>query len=80
MPSLTSFIPRFLLPFKWLPSFLRLSELTESLHLIKYVNNVNLNQWGSLISDDVTVAISVVSDAYNTLEIDFFLADIVGFR
>lgn len=64
----------------FLPSFLLLSELTKSLLLIKYMNNVNLNQWGSLISDNVTVAISVVSDAYNTLEIDFILADIVGLR
>lgn len=63
-----------------LPSFLLLLELTESLRLIKYMNNVNLNQWGPLICDDVTVAISVVSDAHNTLEVDSILADIVGFR
>lgn len=44
------------------------------------MNNVNLNQWGPLICDDVTVAISVVSDAHNTLEVDSILADTVGFR
>lgn len=63
-----------------LSSFLPSAVRTNRIRLIKYMNNVNLNQWGSLISDDVTVAISVVSDAYNTLEIDFILADFVGFR